>query len=171
MAITLGKEWGAEEWGAEKWDGFNLRPERPGDEIFLRQLFDSSRPLAAQLAHLPADLREMILRGQFQAQRAGHAAQFPHAARLLILVQDAPAGRVMFDATGQTLHIADIALLPAYRGQGIGTKLLRALGAQHPLSLEVADDNFAAQRLYARLGFVLTAQQSGSLALVRPASG
>ncbi len=154
--------------------GLQLRPQRPADEPFLRLLFDASRPLAGQLAHLPAELRETVMRGQFHAQTASLAAQFPQAAALIILVAEEQAGRVMFDATEATLHIADIALLPGRRGQGLGTALLQALAAvaaPRKLSLEVADDNFPAQRLYARLGFVLTGQQPGFLHLARSPSG
>ena len=147
-----------------------LRPERIDDAIFLRTLFDASRPLAAQLAHLPADLRETVLRGQFMAQRQTLAAQYPQASALIIVVEDELAGRLLFDAAGDALHIADIALLPSRRGQGIGTQLLQALAAAaapRGLSLEVADDNLPAQRLYARLGFVLTGQAPGYLRLAR----
>jgi len=154
--------------------GLQLRPQQQADEPFLRLLFDAARPLAGQLAHLPAQLRETIMRGQFQAQTASLAAQFPQAAALIILVAEEPAGRVMFDAAGDTLHIADIALLPGRRGHGLGTALLQglaAVSAPRKLSLEVADDNFPAQRLYARLGFVLTGQQPGFLQLARQPSG
>jgi ribosomal protein S18 acetylase RimI-like enzyme len=154
--------------------GLQLRPQWPADEPFLRLLFDASRPLAGQLAHLPTELRETIMRGQFQAQTASLEAQFPQAAALIILVAEEPAGRVMFDATEATLHIADIALPPDRRGQGLGTALLQALAAAavpRTLSLEVADDNLPAQRLYARLGFVLTGQQPGFLHLARSPSG
>ena len=154
--------------------GFCLRPEQPDDETFLRTLFDASRPLAAQLAHLPPEMREMVLRGQFQAQSQALHGQYREAEALIILRNDEPAGRLFFDAAGATVHIADIALLPASRGQGIGTALLLALAAAaapRGLSLEVADDNHLAKRLYARLGFSLAGQSPGYLQLTRPAAG
>ena len=152
----------------------DLRPECPGDTAFLRAVFDASRPLAAQLAHLPAALRETILRGQFQAQRAGLGAQYPQAQNLIIMVQGTPAGHLMFDDTGEATHIADIALLPGWRGQGIGTALLLSLAraaAPRGLALDVAEENIAAQRLYARLGFTVVARRPGYLQLARPAGG
>lgn len=57
-------------------------------------------------------------------------------------------------------HITNIALLPEYRGNGIGTLLLkqvmkhtRSLGAK-TLTLEVRVSNKVAQHLYRKLGFV-----------------
>ena len=151
-----------------------LRPEQPDDATFLRALFDASRPLAAQLAHLPAEMRDMVLRGQFQAQAQALRGQYRQGHALIILHGNEPAGRLFFDAAGPTAHIADIALLPASQGQGLGTALLLALAdaaAPRGLSLEVADDNIPAQRFYARLGFTLAAQTPGFLHLTRPAPG
>ncbi|MFC3883403.1 ribosomal protein S18-alanine N-acetyltransferase [Bacillus songklensis] len=56
-------------------------------------------------------------------------------------------------------HITNIALLPEYRGQGLGTELLRKtmteakeLGA-NTMTLEVRVSNHVAQSLYRKLGF------------------
>ena len=151
---------------------FGLRPEQAADAAFLRQLFDTSRPLTAQLAHLPGELREMVLQGQFQAQCQGYLAQFPHARGFIVQDKDEPVGHLLFDEENTGLHIIDLALLPQWRGQGIGTSLLLHLaGAAVPrgLSLSVAGGNEAARRLYARLGFVATVESPGYLHLARPA--
>lgn len=57
------------------------------------------------------------------------------------------------------IHINNVAILPALRGQGIGTQLFervfaeaRRLGARRA-TLEVRASNEAARRLYERLGF------------------
>jgi GNAT superfamily N-acetyltransferase len=57
------------------------------------------------------------------------------------------------------LNIHDLAVVPAYRGRGIGRALLGAAEAQAlrrgccKLTLEVQDDNRRARRLYERFGF------------------
>ncbi len=61
-----------------------------------------------------------------------------------------------------------IAVLPEYRGQGVGTALLNALVApgSGPMSLSVAVDN-PAVRLYQRFGFTIVHESGGSLILKR----
>ena len=64
-----------------------------------------------------------------------------------------------------------IAILPAYRNQGIGTKLLNALindaSRRHQaLSLSVSVDN-PAVRLYERLGFETVDQNGASMKMVK----
>jgi ribosomal protein S18 acetylase RimI-like enzyme len=61
-----------------------------------------------------------------------------------------------------------IAVLPEYRGQGVGTALLNALVASPPgaISLSVAADN-PAVRLYQRFGFTIVSETNGSLILQR----
>jgi ribosomal protein S18 acetylase RimI-like enzyme len=61
-----------------------------------------------------------------------------------------------------------IAVLPEYRGQGVGTALLNALVAAPPgpMSLSVAADN-PAVRLYQRFGFTIVRESGGSLILKR----
>jgi ribosomal protein S18 acetylase RimI-like enzyme len=64
-----------------------------------------------------------------------------------------------------------IAVLPAYRGHGIGTALLHALVASNPgaISLSVAADN-PAVRLYQRFGFAIARESDGTLILKRDES-
>jgi ribosomal protein S18 acetylase RimI-like enzyme len=61
-----------------------------------------------------------------------------------------------------------IAVLPEYRGQGVGTALLNALVANElgAMSLSVAADN-PAVRLYQRFGFAIVHESNGSLILKR----
>ncbi len=65
------------------------------------------------------------------------------------------------------LHLNNLAVAPPHRGSGIGTALIRAvlregarLGARRA-TLEVRRSNDAAQRLYARLGFVQAGVRRG----------
>ena len=63
------------------------------------------------------------------------------------------------------IHINNVAVLPQFRGCGIGTTLMehvlaegRRLGAKRA-TLEVRDSNDAALRLYTRLGFYVAARR------------
>ena len=84
---------------------------------------------------------------------------------LLALVDDAPVGIATCFFGLSTfrarplLNIHDLAVLPQYRGQGVGTALLNAV-EDHArrkgcckLTLEVLDDNTPARAVYQRFGF------------------
>jgi ribosomal protein S18 acetylase RimI-like enzyme len=57
------------------------------------------------------------------------------------------------------INIHDLAVVPEYRGQGVGRMLLERVEAKGrelgccKLTLEVREDNHRAQRLYAQVGF------------------
>lgn len=73
---------------------------------------------------------------------------------------DAPTGFVLARDLGDECEILSLGVVPARRGRGIGARLLQAGLAEAQRRgiasavLEVAADNSAARRLYARLGFV-----------------
>ena len=76
--------------------------------------------------------------------------------------QHAVAGFCAFWLVFDEVHINNVALRPALRGQGIGTALMRhvfqegrRLGARRA-TLEVRASNVGARRLYERLGFSVT---------------
>jgi ribosomal protein S18 acetylase RimI-like enzyme len=115
----------------------------------------------------------MLLEQQFLAQTRGYALQFPGAIPLIILRRDEPAGRLIVDPTGRSWRLIDIVLLPLWRGQGIGGDLIEAVaraaqaGEADELRLTVLATNFAARRLYDRLGFVETGRDDTHLAMAR----
>jgi ribosomal protein S18 acetylase RimI-like enzyme len=68
-----------------------------------------------------------------------------------------PAGRLYVARWEDEIRIVDIALLPDFRGRGLGTALLEDLMAEadaagKPLSIHVEQNN-PARSLYDRLGF------------------
>jgi ribosomal protein S18 acetylase RimI-like enzyme len=135
-----------------------LRRETAQDDAFRFALFRESHP---ELALLPLDpaMKELVLRQQFQAQAAGYAAQYPDVLPVIVERDGAPVGRLALATVRGGLHVADIAVAPSLRGQGVGTALLVALhDAASPLRLHVATTNAGAQRLYARLGFAIVAR-------------
>lgn len=135
-----------------------LRPEEPSDEALSLRLFASTR--AGEMACLAPAAQETFLRMQHQAQKRAYATQYPRAERSIVLIDGAPAGRLIVDRADSEVRLVDIALLPEHRGKGAGTALLTSLlsearGARKPITLHVLHGSPAA-RLYARLGFVRT---------------
>ena len=134
-----------------------FRPITPDDEPFLYRVYASTR--LEELAPLQWSEAQMteFLTMQFQAQHTYYQEQFPNASFQIILLDGQAIGRLYRELRGNNLHILDIALLPEYRNQGIGTRLLQDIIDEgdkggHPVSIYVEFNN-PALRLYQRLGF------------------
>lgn len=131
------------------------RPVEPADRPFLLALYASTRADLMQLP-LPPEQQRAFVSQQFEAQ-SRHYAQYRDTAFELVLVDGEPAGRLIVGRWERELRIVDVALLPAFRGAGIGTRLLAPVLAEAdarglPVTIHVERTN-PAQRLYARLGF------------------
>jgi GNAT superfamily N-acetyltransferase len=142
--------------------GLRLRPEEAGDRDFRFTLFCHSRPPELALLPLAPPARAQLMRQQFEAQTRGYAAQFPQALFDIVELCGEPIGRIVVDRQAEEWHLVDIALMPQWRSQGIGTAILSALiaeagTARMPVRLEVGSSNDLAKRLYLRLGFAPTA--------------
>ena len=80
---------------------------------------------------------------------------------LVTTVQQAPGTKsvvvYMLWIPGDPVYVAEMAVLPAFRGEGRGSRLFRALFERHSsgtaVDLRVAATNEGARRLYRRLGF------------------
>ncbi|MEW7848645.1 GNAT family N-acetyltransferase [Massilia aurea] len=135
----------------------HLRPMHAGDEAFLRQVYASTRASEIAMTGWDAQAAEAFLRMQFDAQHR-HYQQHYGAARFDIVEQGGvPVGRLYVARSPADVRVIDIALLDAFRGQGIGTALLRALldeaaAAGSSVSVHVEETN-PALSLYHRLGF------------------
>jgi ribosomal protein S18 acetylase RimI-like enzyme len=80
----------------------------------------------------------------------------------IIQVNGQDAGMLSYEVRPDHVFLRNVALLPAFQGQGIGTKVIRAVmteaaGLGVPLRLQVLKTN-RARRLYERLGFRTYAQ-------------
>jgi ribosomal protein S18 acetylase RimI-like enzyme len=139
-------------------DHVSLRPITDADLGFLLQLYATTR--ADELAQVPwtDEQKAAFVVQQFEAQHAWWQEHYAGARFDLVLVDGDPAGRLYVDVWAREIRIVDIALMPAYRGSGIGTMLLRRVFAEgdaagKPVSIHVEVFN-PARRLYDRLGFV-----------------
>jgi ribosomal protein S18 acetylase RimI-like enzyme len=135
----------------------SFRPEQPLDEPFLLQLYFSTR--ADELKLVPWDdaQKEAFLRSQFALQTHHYRKYYPDAAFLIVQFDDKPIGRLYVDRSDRYIHVIDIALLPEYRGAGIGGRLMQdvlseAAAAGKTVQIHVERNN-PALRLYERLRF------------------
>lgn len=132
-----------------------------GEEPFLYQVYASTRQDEVGAWGWDPAQQEGFMRMQFQAQSRSYAWQFPGADHLIIGAGAERIGRLLVDRTEQEIRLVDIALLPEYRGRGIGTHLIQVLQQEaeetgRPLRLSVQPAN-PARLLYAKLGFITTA--------------
>jgi ribosomal protein S18 acetylase RimI-like enzyme len=110
---------------------------------------------------------------QFDAQATWYAAHYEGATFDVVVVEGEPAGRLYVHRGEREIRIVDIALLPEYRGRGVGTSLLGKLLAEADLAgksvtIHVERLNPALQ-LYQQLGFSLAEDKGVYLFLERPA--
>lgn len=125
---------------------------------FLFRLYASTRAdEMAMVVDWTDEQKEAFLRMQFQAQDAWYREHYEGAQLDLLLVDDAPAGRLYIHRRETEIRLMDIALLPEHRNGGIGSSMLRDLMAEaeatgKPLTIHVEKYN-PAMRLYLRLGF------------------
>jgi ribosomal protein S18 acetylase RimI-like enzyme len=132
-----------------------FRPFDEADLPLLNSVYASTR--AEELAAVPwtEAQKAAFLDMQFRAQHAHYQTHYPGAAWLVIERGGTPIGRLYVVRWPRELRLIDIAILPHYRGQGIGTAILLDLfadAADKPVTIHVEKNN-PAMRLYARLGF------------------
>jgi len=134
-----------------------LRPAKDEDVEFLRILYASTREEELAVTEWSGEQKREFCRMQFDAQAAHYREHYPAAEYAVIECDGARAGRLYIHRGEREIRIMDLALLPEWRGNGIGTLLLHDLqneasGRAVPLSIHVERFN-PALRLYERLGF------------------
>jgi ribosomal protein S18 acetylase RimI-like enzyme len=134
-----------------------LRPLTESDEPFALSVYASTREEELALVPWSDEQKAAFVAMQFAAQSAHYAQHYTGMSSDVILVDGEPAGRLLVARWPEEIRIVDIALLPAFRGRGAGSALLRDLIAEatehgKPLSIHVERDNRALE-LYERLGF------------------
>lgn len=134
-----------------------LRPVTEEDKNFLCSVYTSTRLEELAITGWSAEEKAGFCEMQFLAQDAHYREHYPTAQYSVIISENTAIGRLYIDRWSREIRIMDIALLPEYRGQGIGTYFLRQLmdestASQKLLSIHVERLN-PALRLYERLGF------------------
>jgi ribosomal protein S18 acetylase RimI-like enzyme len=135
----------------------SYRPITDADLDFLRQVYASTREEELQLTPWSEEEKDQFLQMQFSAQHRHYLDHFGDASFDVILQEDTPIGRLYVDRRDDEIRVVDIALLPEYRGRGIGGQIMHSIldeaqGKNVPVRIHVEHNN-PAMHLYARLGF------------------
>ena len=126
--------------------------------------------LTSYRAITPADVDDIVDVLCAVADNPGMAADFRHDAleqvrgeipdsiTYVILLDDHKIGRLRAVRTAGYIEIAGLQIHPDWQGRGAGTAVINSIlregeRAGLPVELDVDQENHAAQRLYARLGF------------------
>lgn len=135
-----------------------LRTATPADRDFLRRVYDSTR--TEELAPVPwSDAqKDAFLAMQFEAQDRDYRGKYPAEDFQVVELDGQPVGRIYVHRGTADIELIDVALLPEFRGRGLGSHLMQALlgeadRTRRPVRIYVEKFN-RAQSLYARLGFV-----------------
>jgi len=139
-------------------EGIALRSETDSDVPFLQALYASTRAFELNLATDWSEAQKWaFILSQFAAQRLHYRRYHPDASFEVIERNGMPIGRLYLEVSETRLDVIDIALMPEWRGQRLGTALLRALiETAHTRKLGVGifvEKYNPALRLYQRLGF------------------
>lgn len=135
----------------------NLRPIRDTDREFLRDLYRSTREEELRQTPWTEAEKAQFIEFQFSAQHEHYMEHYPVAQFDVVETDEGAVGRLYVDRRKDEIRLIDIALLPEFRNQGIGGRLLNGLideseRSGKPLSIHVEQMN-PAMRLYKRLGF------------------
>lgn len=134
------------------------RPCTEADMAFLYEVYASTREEEMTVVPWDDQQKEAFLRMQFHAQHTYYHDQFPGASYSIIEANGVPAGRLYINRSEDEILVIDIALVPRYRRQRIGTGLLREIlreGAEGSKPVRIHVEKFnPALRLYERLGFL-----------------
>ncbi|MEL7059702.1 MAG: GNAT family N-acetyltransferase [Acidobacteriota bacterium] len=145
---------------AKRW---RLRPATDADRELLFCVYASTR--MEELAVVPWSEREKeeFLRFQFEAQDRHYREHFPQTRFDVIEVAGKAAGRLYVDRRDDEIRLVDIALLPAFRGSGVGRALVTELldeGANRGVVVRIhVERENRAMTLYRRLGFEKVEEQ------------
>lgn len=135
-----------------------LRPITDADASFLYEIYASTRVEELAPTNWDDEQKTAFLRQQFTAQHAHYQEHFRDASFDLLLSGGRPIGRLYVRRLPGEIRIVDIALLPDWRGRGIGGAIVERLIAEahasgKPVRIHVEKQN-PALRFYERLGFV-----------------
>jgi ribosomal protein S18 acetylase RimI-like enzyme len=137
----------------------SLRPAMDGDEQFLKRVHRSARhwEFESLLQSGETELYHKLMEQQYDSQHRFYFASYDKAQYGIIQWADQPIGRLYVDYSDDEVRVLDIAILPDYRGRGIGRIVMMGLCLEasmrrKPVRLYVHYLSRAV-RFYQQLGF------------------
>ena len=132
------------------------------DREFLRKLFCSLDQVQSLLQM--GDQGEQLIEMQLRAREQQYRAMFPNGSFDLVLLDDEPIGRIATDRSSEPWSLIDIAILPEFRSQRIGSTLVKNLlrsarDENCQVSASVMACNVRARTLWLQLGFKVVEEQ------------
>lgn len=143
-----------------------LRKIKESDLSVLHEIYASTRKDEMDLVpHWTELMKTEFLKQQFHAQHTYYQNNYSGADFWILEQKKRIIGRLYADNDNSAIRIIDISLLPAYRGKGLGTGILKDLikkaeESSVPVSIHVESFN-PAKRLYERLGFKKISETNG----------
>lgn len=135
----------------------NFRKITEKDFPFLKKVYRSTRENELDLTSWDETQKSGFIEFQFNAQHAYYMNVYKNAEFQIIESDGIDIGRFYIWNTEHQIRIVDIAILPEFRGKGVGTKILGGLiqeSEQSGKKLNIHVEYFnPALRLYERLGF------------------
>lgn len=137
--------------------GLKLRAEADLDIPFLQELYASTRADELSVTDWTETQKHSFTDSQFDLQRRHYRTYYPDTEWGVLEARGKPVGRLYLQRRITTFLVIDIALLPEWRGRGLGTALMEwicTLASTAGKSVTVTVEKFnRAQTLYRRLGF------------------
>jgi ribosomal protein S18 acetylase RimI-like enzyme len=159
--------------GQTREGNISLRPALPDDGDFLLSLYASTREAELQMFGWSEAQLDAFIRMQFNAQTQHYVQGYPGAENKIVCLEGTRIGRLLVDRSREEILLVDIALLPDFRGAGVGGRLIQELLDEadeqgRAVKLHVLQTN-PAGRLYQRLGFSVTQDDGIYFEMLRPA--
>lgn len=156
-------------------EGVSLRLRTPADRAFLFDVYASTRHEELASTGWSREQIDRFLAFQADAQDQHYTRNYTSCRFYVIEHEGTAVGRLYLDTWPSEVRIVDISLLPAHRGLGLGTKILRAIIAyataeRLPVSIHVEQAN-PARRLYERLAFHIIEERGAHFLMKRSLEG
>lgn len=143
----------------------SLRRWRPTDAAFCAEVYATTRDEEMKQSGWSIAVQRRFLAEQHRLRSVDYARTYPEAEDWVITRRKTPIGYLLLTTHPTCFRVIALELLPSWRGQGVGTALIRhlqttATATGRQILLQVRAEN-RARTWYARMGFDPERQHGG----------